>query len=395
MDEHAAWMSAAEAARALGVSTATLYAYVSRGRLRAHALRGQKRSRYRRSEVEQLARASAAVRAPQRVAGQALDWGLPVLESSLTLIHDGRLWYRGADAVQLAEHATLEEVAQRLWQLPVVVETSSPVPLPRRRGPSPRQPRELATALAWTLSAYAPTSAAQALQAMTQAATGRPPRHPGEPVHEQLRRLWRLPPEAGDALRRALVLCADHELNASSFTVRCVAATGAGLGECLVAGLAALSGPRHGGMTARVEAAWPEVQADRLPRTPHPALAAAFRHPLYPDGDPRARALLARLPRDARRERYQAWMARRSAAAPAVDYALVALRRALGAPEGAAFLLFALGRCVGWIAHALEQQRSAQLIRPRAAYVGPRPVSPADPEPAGPSPNGSRRRPGR
>lgn len=388
-------MSAAEAARALGVSAATLYAYVSRGRLRAHALPGRKRSRYRRSEVEHLARASAAVRAPQRVAGQALDWGLPVLESSLTLIHEGRLWYHGVDAAQLAEQATLEDVAQRLWQQLVAVEPTAALPVPRRRGPPPRQPRELATALARVLAAHAPANATEALQAMTLAATGRPPRHPGEPVHEQLRRLWRLPPEAGDALRRALVLCADHELNASSFTVRCVAATGAGLGECLVAGLAALSGPRHGGITAHIEVAWPEVQAARLPRTPHPALAAAFRHPLYPDGDPRARALLARLPHDARRERYQAWMARRSAAAPAVDFALVALRRALGAPEGAAFVMFALGRCVGWIAHALEQQRSGTMIRPRAAYVGP-PVSPAGsraPEPAAPSPSGSRRRP--
>lgn len=392
MDEDAAWMSAAEAARALGVSPATLYAYVSRGRLRAHALPGRKRSRYRRSEVEQLARASAAVRAPQRVAGQALDWGLPVLESSLTLIHEGRLWYRGADAAQLAEQATLEEVALRLWQQPAAVEPATALPVPRRRGPPPRQPRELATALARVLAAHTPANATEALQAMTLAATGRPPRRPGEPVHEQLRRLWRLPPEAGDALRRALVLCADHELNASSFTVRCVAATGAGLGECLVAGLAALSGPRHGGITAHIEVAWPEVEAARLPRTPHPALAAAFRHPLYPDGDPRARALLARLPRDARRERYQAWMARRSAAAPAVDFALVALRRALGAPEGAAFVLFALGRCVGWIAHALEQQRNGSMIRPRAAYVGP-PVSAAGlaPDAAPPSPPPRRR----
>ena len=56
--------------------------------------------------------------------------------------------------------------------------------------------------------------------------------------------------------------------------------------------------------------------------------------------------------------------------APGIDFALVAMRRYLGLPEGAAFCVFALGRAVGWIAHALEQRRQGQLIRPRAVYVG-------------------------
>lgn len=60
-------------------------------------------------------------------------------------------------------------------------------------------------------------------------------------------------------------------------------------------------------------------------------------------------------------------------AAPSIDFALVALRRHLGLPEGAAFLLFAIGRSVGWIAHGLEQRATDQLIRPRALYTGERP----------------------
>jgi citrate synthase len=59
--------------------------------------------------------------------------------------------------------------------------------------------------------------------------------------------------------------------------------------------------------------------------------------------------------------------------APSLDLALVALRRSLGMPPGSAFALFAIGRTVGWLAHALEQRELHQLIRPRAAYVGPRP----------------------
>jgi citrate synthase len=58
---------------------------------------------------------------------------------------------------------------------------------------------------------------------------------------------------------------------------------------------------------------------------------------------------------------------------PNVDFALVAMRRALGLPQGAALSIFVVGRSVGWIAHALEQQQEGKLIRPRARYVGPAP----------------------
>src|SRR5262249_18723636 len=96
-----------------------------------------------------------------------------------------------------------------------------------------------------------------------------------------------------DLLRRALILCADHELNASSFTVRCIAATGASLPAAILGGLAALSGPRHGGATYQVEALWDEIKQGRRPsREPLPG----FGHPLYPDGDPRAAAILAKVP---------------------------------------------------------------------------------------------------
>ena len=60
---------------------------------------------------------------------------------------------------------------------------------------------------------------------------------------------------------------------------------------------------------------------------------------------------------------------------PSVDFALVATRRVLGLPAGSGFGLFAAGRTAGWIAHALEQRAAGQLIRPRAAYVGPMPAA--------------------
>lgn len=410
------WMSAAQAADRLGVSRATLYAYVSRGLLRSLPAPGGRASRYRRSEVERLALQHARARQPRQVAVQALDWGLPVLQSRLTLISDGRFHYRGQDAVALAAQARLEDVAALLWDCPVDAAFAPPAPRwppalragLRRLAALPLVTRQAAAWALLTAEACVPadeTLPAQAgrlLRSMAVATTGHAfAAGPAPALHTHLRRAWGLPAEADEPLRRALVLCADHELNASSFTARCVAATGAELSACVGAGLAALSGPRHGGMTARVEALWPRLEAPRqteralrrwmqdlierrlqdrrargLPRAAGD-LVAGFGHPLYPAGDPRAQALLALLPPDARRDRFVALAQELTGQPPALDFALVALRRTLGAPEGAAFTVFALARTAGWIAHALEQRADGQLIRPRAAYVGPLPQAPA------------------
>src|SRR5690606_5194972 len=102
-----------------------------------------------------------------------------------------------------------------------------------------------------------------------------------------------------------------------------------------------------------------------------------FGHPLYPEGDPRARLLFSAVERT-RPGSPEAAFARAARAAgggllgdqPTLDYGLVLLRRALGLPRGSALVLFALGRTAGWIAHAMEQYALEPLIRPRAAYVG-------------------------
>jgi citrate synthase len=177
-----------------------------------------------------------------------------------------------------------------------------------------------------------------------------------------------------------MILCADHELNASSFTVRCVASTAASLHACVLAGLAALSGPHHGGMTARVESLWDEAGEATNPevvlcaRLSREGYLPGFGHLLYPDGDIRASAILEHL-----RGRKQRWRSLAQAGEnltgqrPSLDFALVALRRHLELPEGAALGIFSVGRSIGWIAHAVEQRSQATLIRPRAAYRGPPP----------------------
>ena len=110
------YLTAAKAAAALGISLPTLYAYVSRGLVRSEAA-GQRRRdrRYSREDVDRLRLRQEQRRHPERAAQQSLSWGVPVLESSLSLIVDGRLYYRGREAVSLAGSQTFDAVARWLW----------------------------------------------------------------------------------------------------------------------------------------------------------------------------------------------------------------------------------------------------------------------------------------
>src|ERR1700682_3960126 len=110
------WMSAAEAARALGVNRSTLYAYVSRGYIRSEGQAGRSRERrYSREDVEALNRRKEERRDPEKAARRALHWGVPVLESAITLIANGRLCYRGHEATGLARSRSIEQVASLVW----------------------------------------------------------------------------------------------------------------------------------------------------------------------------------------------------------------------------------------------------------------------------------------
>lgn len=182
-------------------------------------------------------------------------------------------------------------------------------------------------------------------------------------------------PHGADALRQALVLLAGHELNASTFAARVAASTGAPLSAALLAGLATLAGPRHGGaaaaMQSLVEAARrtsPSAAVrDRLARgSPLPA----FGHPLYPDGDPRASALMRCFEVGAILAELSAEVEALTGERPNIDFALAAMGDAFGLPPGAPLATFAIARSAGWVAHALEQIACAELIRPRARYVG-------------------------
>ncbi|WP_353179031.1 citrate synthase family protein [Delftia acidovorans] len=389
------YLNSTEATALLGVSRATLYAYVSRGLLHAHAADTPRESRYLREEVEQLARQRGQGRKPREVAQAALNWGLPVLESSITLIEQGRLYYRGEDAVDWARAHTLEETAALLWQYPAdaafaahAVEAAPVLPdLQQRMAGQPCENTLLAlftvasddaATAAWQQSPERLAAGCGALLRLLAACLlGTAPDK--APIHLQCAQAWALGAQGADLVRMALVLCADHELNASGFTARCVASTGASLRAAVVGGLAALTGGRHGGTTARVEALWDELGEAQAPARLRQRLARGetlpgFGHHLYPEGDVRAALLLEMLPRQGPAAALAAEVMALTGLAPSVDFALVALRRHLQLPAGSAFGLFALGRCAGWLAQALEQRATRQIIRPRAAYTGPRPA---------------------
>jgi citrate synthase len=217
--------------------------------------------------------------------------------------------------------------------------------------------------------------AASVLDCLVDAVAGRP----GEgPIHRRLARAWGCDDAGADLLRRALVLLADHELNASTFAVRVTASTRASLAACVITGLSALSGPLHGGMTRRVLALMREAEREGLEAALAERLAAGtgvpgFGHPLYPDGDARATALLASFTLPPAYARMREAAAALTGEEPNIDFALTAMAARLGLAEDVPFLIFAVARCTGWIAHALEQNETGRLIRPRARYTGPEP----------------------
>ncbi len=384
-------LTAREAADRLGVKLDTLYAYVSRGRLRSVVVAGARERRYRSEDVEALLDTRSGPRPPHSVDPEAL---MPVIGSSICLIEHGRLYYRGRDAVRLSGEASLEEIAQLLWLDEAGAEAgdASGSPLAASAvavsGLIERCQMRLVVLGDEDLSALDVTrmrvtrTGWRILRAL--AACIAPTLPSPEPIHRRLAAAWRLREAGAHLVRRCLVLIADHELNPSTFVARCVASTGATPYAVVAAALGALSGRLHGGETARAEGLLRElleggdpmaVMAGRLTRGER---LPGFGQPLYPEGDPRAVAILAALAEAAPEAHALAEQAAETGLRligrhPNVDFALAATALGLGLPRDGALAMFIIGRTVGWIAHAIEQYESGMLIRPRARYMGARP----------------------
>lgn len=399
------YYTAREAADELGITVATLYAYVSRGLIRSEPTPGGKRAkRYSSGDVERLRNRQESRRDPTIPAREALHWGAPVMESGISLIDSGRLYYRGHDATLLARESSVEEVAALIWTGeidPPISFDADPIQMPRAWKSVERNLRDLSTVerfqISLPMAAAADMAAFDTRPEIVRATGGRILRvltgiasSSGRIVGGIARTLassWAPNVRtASDLISSALILAADHELNVSSFTVRCVASAGATPYAAVNAGLSALQGTKHGGHTERVEALLREIGR------PKEAMAVigsrlrrgegipGFGHPLYPSGDPRGAMLLARAfeaaPRSPKLKLVAAVVEaiRESTGAhPTIDMGLVATTYALGLPPGSPIVLFALGRAIGWIGHAIEQYAHERIIRPRAQYTGAAP----------------------
>jgi citrate synthase len=389
-------LSARDAAAELGVTVATLYAYVSRGMVRSEVAADGRSRRYRAEDIQALRQRRAPPDAEQPDTGGKV-WDAPLLDSAITQMSARGPVYRGALAVDLADGgASFEHVCQVLWDAVAIAPfqgpaTPFPPELSRIVSGLAEWPAADRAAAVMALAAHADPSAhrrsaegsaqtsAAIVRWMTALMAGQAPS--ARLAHEVL--AARLAPgrkEAGHLIRRALVLLADHELNPSTFAVRVAASTGISPYDAVNAGLAALKGSHHGGATTRaarfVKAleqgpAAAELRARAALNEPVPG----FGHALYPDGDPRAAALLAAMHAAGFKSPLIADVPRAAfdmiGERPNIDYALAAMARVLDMPEGGEISVLVLARTAGWLAHAREQFLSGQLIRPRARYTGP------------------------
>jgi citrate synthase len=425
---HEALVDAREAARILGVKVATLYSYASRHWVRSFPSGRHREKRYLRDDLERLRHRADARLGHEAVAAGALRWGEPVLSSALTEIRPDGPLYRGHPALELARTSRFEAVAELLWTgtLPATLPVwTRPRRLPRRlpraagsptdallaglaavrlarlqtpeagasvrRSPRRADRPDATDASLRLLTEPSPPELVWTMVGLLAGACGRRPADAlaAPDVATGVQRALGAPARGRRLLESALVACADHELNVSSFAARVAASTGADLEACLLAALAAFSGPRHGAESMRVqalvaEAGRPEhARSTLLARVRRGEALPGFGHRLYPEGDPRGPLLLSLATRQPRPGRALATLealvseaARLGLGVPNLDVGLLAIAHALRLQPWAGQVLFCMGRSAGWIAHVAEQRTSGELLRPRARYVGPRAPAP-------------------
>ncbi|PKL79036.1 MAG: citrate synthase [Candidatus Melainabacteria bacterium HGW-Melainabacteria-1] len=351
--------------------------------------------------------------------------GVVALTSSVSSIVDGVLTYRGYNIDDLAENTTFEEVVylllnddlpsqSQLDELNAQLDAARALPqemlsslahFPKKALPMER----LRTAVS-LLSMYDSESEdnseeanrRKSIRLIAQMPTiiaaqerlrrGKQPVAPKPGMSTAASFLYMMhdadpDPVAVESLDKALILHADHELNASTFAARQTVSTLSDIYSAITSAVGTLKGPLHGGANEQVIRTLHEIgQPDNVESYLEDALARkvkimGFGHRVYKDGDPRAKHLKEMSRRLGEMKGETKWysmsdqlehlMVEKKGLKPNVDFYSASVYHSLEIPVDLYTPIFALSRVSGWVAHCLEQYQNNRLIRPRADYTGP------------------------
>lgn len=394
-----------QVAQRLEVKPETVYAYVSRGLLHSTRSADGRGSWFEADEVDKLAARSSRSRSGKE--------RTPGIRTALTLIKDGKLYYRGVDAETLASTRSFETVATWLWSQELTDHVTFEAPeemveLARRANePLPSSTRlsdriRIITAVAASADPFRFSTQPDAVIATATTLLGAtvdslPLLAASKADGRLAARLWpRLTPvkptKAGiKALNAALVLLADHGLATSTYAARVAACSRAHPYAVVAAGLGAFDGPLHGAaptlayrlLADAIASGDPMgVYAERLRTEGRVEGFFPGSHPVYPDGDIRAKALMSyveALPVPIKvRKAFEGLIAaagQRSTHLPNIEFALAVLVHSTQMRPDAGEAIFAIARTAGWIAHALEEYQEQPLrFRMEGSYIGPPPT---------------------